>query len=183
MRLKKITLGFIIAAAALPTAAQTTREEMFADICKTAGVYYAYPAPEKLDYTAAPKGYKPFYISHFGRHGSRYLIGENEYTDPIEKLAAAERAALFEQARPRRAVYGPVHAAPAQQRGVGRVGDGVRVRARDVALYDTDAFCHMCSLPDIVMDLFGFICQFIITFVCIEKLVFRFHDLIADLVA
>ena len=92
MRLKKITLGFIIAAAALPTAAQTTREEMFADIGKTAGVYYAYPAPEKLDYTAAPKGYKPFYISHFGRHGSRYLIGENEYTDPIEKLAATERA-------------------------------------------------------------------------------------------
>lgn len=92
MRLKKITLGFIIVAAALPTAAQTTREEMFADICKTAGVYYAYPAPEKLDYTAAPKGYKPFYISHFGRHGSRYLIGENEYTDPIEKLAAAERS-------------------------------------------------------------------------------------------
>ena len=23
-------------------------------------------------YTAAPQGYTPFYISHFGRHGSRY---------------------------------------------------------------------------------------------------------------
>lgn len=90
MKLKKITLGFVLAAVALPVMSQTTREEMFADIRKTAGVYYAYPAHEKLEYTAPPKGYKPFYISHFGRHGSRYLIGENEYTDPIDKLAAAD---------------------------------------------------------------------------------------------
>lgn len=90
MKLKKITLGFVLAAVALPVMSQTTREEMFADIRKTAGVYYAYLAPEKLEYTAPPKGYKPFYISHFGRHGSRYLIGENEYTDPIDKLAAAD---------------------------------------------------------------------------------------------
>lgn len=90
MKLKKITLGFVLAAVALPVMSQTTREEMFADIRKTAGVYYAYPAHEKLEYTAPPKGYKPFYISHFGRHGSRYLIGENEYTDPIGKLAAAD---------------------------------------------------------------------------------------------
>ena len=27
---------------------------------------------EKTDYTRSPKGYKPFYISHYGRHGSRY---------------------------------------------------------------------------------------------------------------
>ncbi len=90
MKLKKITLGFVLAAVTLPVMSQTTREEMFADIRKTAGVYYAYLAPEKLEYTAPPKGYKPFYISHFGRHGSRYLIGENEYTDPIDKLAAAD---------------------------------------------------------------------------------------------
>ena len=90
MKLKKITLGFVLAAVALPVMSQTTREEMFADIRKTAGVYYAYPAPKKLEYTAPPKGYKPFYISHFGRHGSRYLISENEYTDPIGKLAAAD---------------------------------------------------------------------------------------------
>ena len=29
-------------------------------------------------YTRAPWGYKPFYISHYARHGSRYLISENE---------------------------------------------------------------------------------------------------------
>ena len=33
------------------------------------------PAP-----TAAPKGYKPFYISHYGRHGSRYAWNSKTYT-------------------------------------------------------------------------------------------------------
>lgn len=58
--------------------AQTTREEMASDPNKTGGVYYAYPAAT-ADNTPAPKGYKPFHISHYGRHGSRYLIGDNDY--------------------------------------------------------------------------------------------------------
>ena len=60
---------------------QTTFEEISADLNKAGGVYFAYPAPTaKL--TAAPKGYKPFYISHYGRHGSRYVLGNGdcEYT-------------------------------------------------------------------------------------------------------
>lgn len=28
---------------------------------------------------ASPKGYKPFYISHYGRHGSRYHWGQRDY--------------------------------------------------------------------------------------------------------
>ncbi len=58
--------------------AQTTREEMAADLNKTGGVYFAYPAVS-ADNTPAPKGFKPFHISHYGRHGSRYLIGDNDY--------------------------------------------------------------------------------------------------------
>lgn len=57
---------------------QTTFEEMSADLNKTGGVYYAYPTAV-ADNSPAPKGYKPFYISHYGRHGSRYLIGDNDY--------------------------------------------------------------------------------------------------------
>ena len=44
-------------------------------------------------------------------------------------------------------------------------------------------FRHMGGFPDIIVDFLSLICQFFITFVRIEKLVFRFHDLIADLVA
>lgn len=57
--------------------AQTTKEETLTDLNRTGGVYYAYPVPEKK-LTPAPKGYKPVYVSHFGRHGSRYLISDND---------------------------------------------------------------------------------------------------------
>lgn len=58
--------------------AQTTIEEIAADINKAGGVYLVYPKVEaKL--TPAPKGYKPFYVSHYGRHGSRYLISDKDY--------------------------------------------------------------------------------------------------------
>lgn len=90
MRYSRLILCIALMPFAMPAFSQTTREEMFADINKTAGVYYAYPAPEKLEYTAPPKGYKPFYISHFGRHGSRYLINESDYTDAIGKLESAD---------------------------------------------------------------------------------------------
>lgn len=72
--------------------AQTTREEMAADLNKTGGVYFAYPASE-ADNTPAPKGFKPFHISHYGRHGSRYLIGDNDYkwiADLLHKAADAD---------------------------------------------------------------------------------------------
>ncbi len=36
-----------------------------------AGVYHPYHI-ENTEDTPAPKGFKPFYISHYGRHGSRY---------------------------------------------------------------------------------------------------------------
>jgi hypothetical protein len=68
--------------------AQTTPEEIAATPGKAGGVYYAYPVTESLN-TPAPKGYKPFYISHYGRHGSRYLISDNDYKWVINKLQDA----------------------------------------------------------------------------------------------
>ena len=45
---------------------------------QTGGVYYAYhPYTGKL--SPAPEGYKPFYISHYGRHGSRWLTNDQRY--------------------------------------------------------------------------------------------------------
>ena len=38
-----------------------------------AGVYRLYPAAD-LRRGDCPKGYKPVYISHYGRHGSRYHV-------------------------------------------------------------------------------------------------------------
>ena len=82
---------------ALGAIAQTTKEEMFETIEKTAGVYYAYPVEEAVEYTQAPDGYEPFYISHFGRHGSRYLILETDYTNPIREMERAEKAGALSE--------------------------------------------------------------------------------------
>ena len=43
------------------------------------GVYYAYHAPVDAKMTVAPEGFKPFYISHYGRHGSRWLPSDSRY--------------------------------------------------------------------------------------------------------
>lgn len=61
-----------------PISGQTTKEEMFETPEKTGSVYYAYPSSEIVDQTPVPKGYEPFYISHYGRHGSRYLISDED---------------------------------------------------------------------------------------------------------
>ena len=60
------------------------------------GIYYTYRyTPSQT--TPAPKGYKPFYISHFGRHGSRYHASKGVYEYPQAMLnKAKEQGALTE---------------------------------------------------------------------------------------
>ena len=43
-----------------------------------------------VTYSKAPKGFKPFYMSHYGRHGSRYLLNTPQYNDPYSILKAAD---------------------------------------------------------------------------------------------
>lgn len=45
-------------------------------------IYYAYPTPSGIS-TPVPKGYLPFYISHYGRHGSRWMTADERYTEVI----------------------------------------------------------------------------------------------------
>lgn len=74
---------------------QTTKEEIFATLEKTGGVLYTYPEQNIIPHTPAPEGYEPFYISHLGRHGSRYLTNEKDYQWAFE---------LFEEAYANRAL-------------------------------------------------------------------------------
>lgn len=89
--MKKLFMTLAAVAVALICDAQTTREEMAADPDKTGGVYFAYPAL-KADNTPAPKGFRPFHISHYGRHGSRYLISDNDYIWISDLLHKADSA-------------------------------------------------------------------------------------------
>lgn len=51
------------------------------------GIYYAYHYDSATVYTPAPQGYTPFYISHFGRHGSRWLPSDERYLWVMEQFA------------------------------------------------------------------------------------------------
>lgn len=67
-------------------------------------IYYAYPQPSgKL--TPAPKGYTPFYISHYGRHGSRWMTDDIRYSEVVEVFDSLyqrkELTALGEDVRDR----------------------------------------------------------------------------------
>lgn len=73
---------------------QTTREEILANPNISGSNYLAYPAP-KASLTKAPGGKKPFYISHYGRHGSRYMVHEGDYTRVYDILAKADSAHLL----------------------------------------------------------------------------------------
>ena len=50
---------------------------------------YVDPAPD-YRLTPTPKGYEPFYLSHYGRHGSRWLTGENQYAEAMDPLREAK---------------------------------------------------------------------------------------------
>ena len=74
-------------------AAQTAQEELKANRYLSGSNYLDYDrqlATEPL--TPAPKGYEPFYMSHYGRHGSRWLIGEGDYQTPLNILRDAHQA-------------------------------------------------------------------------------------------
>ena len=88
-----ISAAFALALAALPAQAQTTDAELAAHPEYTLSGAMPYPEPDRnVKYTKAPAGYKPFYISHYGRHGSRYHHSADEYKYIAETLAKADSA-------------------------------------------------------------------------------------------
>ena len=90
--MKKIRLSFIFVIANISVLlAQTTKKELFDTLEKTAGVYYAYPANDIVSYTPPPKNYEAFYISHFGRHGSRHLVNDTDYKDIFDLMKDANK--------------------------------------------------------------------------------------------
>ena len=70
MVLQLVAILFTIQGSLFTSFAQT-QEQM-------GGVYYAYPVTE-TSLAEVTEGYEPFYISHYGRHGSRWLTNDNRY--------------------------------------------------------------------------------------------------------
>lgn len=88
--MKRYLIVFVSALLSMGALAQVSRTEIDADPTLAGSNYLAYRGPQKA-LTPAPKGYKPFYLSHYGRHGSRYLIGTSDYDQPYNTLKKADR--------------------------------------------------------------------------------------------
>lgn len=87
----KTRLLALLLLAATCAAAQTTPAEIAARPELSAGIYHSYeylPGPA----VPVPAGYEPFYISHYGRHGSRYHASEKTYAEPLAVLRKAAEA-------------------------------------------------------------------------------------------
>lgn len=90
-RMKKIIAIVVIFCLPINLSAQTSRREIALNKNLSGNNYVAYPESVQNILTPAPKGYSPFYISHYGRHGSRYLINVNDYNKPFETLTKANQ--------------------------------------------------------------------------------------------
>ncbi len=86
---KLIILAFATAVSAV--AVGQIRDEILADLTKARGEYRLYPT-EFAEQTPVPKGYKPFYISHYGRHGSRYILRNHKFDSVLKVFAEGHDA-------------------------------------------------------------------------------------------
>ena len=57
-------------------------------------LFTPYPDRDALQ-TRAPFGYRPFYVSHFGRHGCRYMSSEEQVAVVLDVLRDAQRRGLL----------------------------------------------------------------------------------------
>lgn len=93
--MKKLVLTLIFPLLATSLLAQKTAKEEIAENKNLAAAnYLAYSEPT-TPLTPAPKGYEPFYISSYARHGSRWLISPSQYDDVLNTLKDAHQKGLL----------------------------------------------------------------------------------------
>ena len=88
--MKRLTVLLLTCCMVLTMSAQTAREEIKANKFLSASNYLDYDnSPATKPLTPAPKGYEPYLMNHYGRHGSRWLINEHQYTGILNTLRKA----------------------------------------------------------------------------------------------
>ena len=143
-----------------------SREEILADPAKAGGLMYVYDYNAEAPMTPAPKGYKPFYISHYGRHGTRYLLA-NQYNLIYKVLTQASREGLLTE-RGRRLLeeYKPFHqravlcSGELSRKGIGQqriLADRMYRRFPQVFKGDTRAAALSTPVPRVIMSMTSFI--------------------------
>ena len=98
--MRKLIMTTLLMAAMLTATAQTAREEIGANPWLAGSNYVDYDRQlPDFRYTKPPKGYVPFYFSHYGRHGSRWLIGGDDYERVLRPLLKGSQSIIIVLAR------------------------------------------------------------------------------------
>lgn len=84
------TYLFFYLSASLPLKAQSAFDLITKNRNFSASNYCIYPDSIQPHMTPPPAGKRPFYISHYGRHGSRYLSNRKGYDIPYKMLCRAD---------------------------------------------------------------------------------------------
>ncbi len=88
-------LGLLALLLATPAVqAQNNKEVLAENPDRYGGIYHSYEHPT-TELSKAPKGYKPFYISHYGRHGSRWHSSLSKYMEPLALLRSADSCGVL----------------------------------------------------------------------------------------
>lgn len=78
MKLKKLMAAMGLMSCLTATAVPPLEREIAECSEKAGGIYYAYDV-ESDSVPPVPEGYQPVYISHYGRHGSRWPVNQKIY--------------------------------------------------------------------------------------------------------
>ena len=98
MRKKLFLIGLLLFSFLLVRGQRAdVREEVYANPMRSYGNDFPYPT-ETYRQTPSPKGYKPFYISHYGRHGSRYYWESSLYKRIDSLLTDAHAKGILTEA-------------------------------------------------------------------------------------
>lgn len=93
--MRKFILALALSAAfSISAGAQSSVEYIKEDPLRAAHVLHNYETFGTA-VTPAPKGFEPFYISHYGRHGSRYLTSDSDFKKCIPALELCHTEGLL----------------------------------------------------------------------------------------
>jgi hypothetical protein len=114
--MKKLLLSSLFLALCLSLGAQEDAVRLFAENPdRAANNMHSYEFNPIQD-TKAPKGFKPFYISHYGRHGSRYEQNSTFGRAALEGFAHLDSLGLLTESG--KELYADVHAVVEAHKGM-----------------------------------------------------------------
>lgn len=71
------------------------KQQLAANHNRSGSNHFAYPVSTVTKPAQAPAGYEPFFINHYGRHGSRWLTKQSSYEKPVATLEQLQQSGVL----------------------------------------------------------------------------------------